>query len=153
MTLRSVLNRDQFTPLGLWIRQHVKHNITVSNLDYCFLQIGDSSGKVLLLEEKSNGAAVHEGQKNIFMMLSGLLEAKHRERVWFGSWGYRELDFWGFYVLSFPRGIDMPGPGMKLNGVSVTAEQLQSHLSFEERFTRGWYSQTARDFYDEIGVA
>lgn len=108
------------------------------------MQLGDASGRVLFLEEKTNGGVVHEGQKNVFRMLSGLLEGRHGEDIYFGGWGFKRLDYWGFYVLSFPKGIDMPGPGMLLNGKAVTCEQLQRHLSFEEKICSGCYPATAR---------
>jgi hypothetical protein len=46
-------------------------------------------------------------------------------------------EYWGFYLLQFPMGCDMPGPNMKLNGLPITSEQLQRHIDFKEKFCEG----------------
>lgn len=124
--MRSVLNESQITPFGHWIRQYLRSSgdgLSVTNLDYVFEDF--RARKLLLLEEKQSGGHLQHAQKLTFAVIDQCARGM-AERL-----GY---DYWGFFVLTFPSGTTMPGPGMRLNGHLITAEQLQAHLNFQQRF-------------------
>jgi hypothetical protein len=124
--VRDVLNQSQFTPFGLWIRQYLKDSrkgLCVTNLDYVVEDF--KRNRIMLLEEKQSGGVMHRGQAMTFRVLDYAM-ARRSEKL-----GY---EYWGFYVLQFPPKATMPGPGMTLNNQSITCEELQSHLNFEEKF-------------------
>ncbi len=117
--MRAVINSDQFTPFGLWIRQYVRPDISVTNLDYVF---EDYRGKqIMLVEEKQHQGTLHKGQRLTFKLLDEILREKCQEF----DYGY-----WGFFLLVFKARTTMPGPGMTLNGVEITVEDLLLHLNF-----------------------
>lgn len=120
--MRSVINSSQITPFGHWIRQYLRESICVTNLDYVFEDY--KRRKILFVEEKQNGGELARGQSLTFEALNEALEIAAPE------WGY---DYWGFYVMQFPKGCDMPGPGMRLNGQVVTCEDLRDHLNFQRQ--------------------
>ena len=123
--MRSVLNQDQFTPFGLWIRQYLpksEDGISVTNLDYIIEDFRNK--KIMLLEEKSNGGKLHRAQCLTFEVL---------DRVLFHNAPKLGYEYWGMFILQFPHGCDMPGPGMKLNDMVISAEKLQAHLSFKDK--------------------
>jgi hypothetical protein len=126
--LRDVLNQDQFTPFGLWIRQYLRDStqgLSVTNLDYVIEDFHHK--RIMLLEEKQSGGKLHRAQMLTFQVLDRCLEVM-AERV------SPKYDYWGFFVLMFPNKANMPGPGMTLNGKVITTEQLQKHLNFETKF-------------------
>lgn len=131
--MRSVIGEGQFTPFGLWIRQYCRDSrdgFSVTNLDYVFEDYRPKDGqkKVMLIEEKQNGGQLHKSQMLTFDVLDrhlSLVSERH---------GYL---YWGFFVIQFPRGATMPGPGMKLNNQPITCEQLAAHLNFEDKFCDG----------------
>lgn len=126
---RSVGDKDQFTPFGLWIREYLKDSregLCVTNLDYVFEDF--KRKKIMLLEEKQSGGRIGNGQMLTFDVLDYCLSVVAPRK------GY---EYWGFFILQFPRGATMPGPGMTLNGYKVTCEELQKHLNFESRFCDG----------------
>jgi hypothetical protein len=123
--MRSVINQAQFTPFGLWLRQYVRSSrdgISITNLDYVIEDFRQR--KIMLIEEKQNGGGLHNAQLLTFMAINDCLTEAAPAK------GY---EYWGFYVLQFPSGNDMPGPGMKLNGQPITCEQLARHLNFERK--------------------
>ena len=79
----------------------------------------------MFLEEKQSGGVLHSAQRLTFAVLDRC--ATLMAPRW-------EYDYWGFYVLTLPAGTTMPGPGMMLNGKLITAEQLQAHLNFRQKF-------------------
>lgn len=120
--MRQVNDESQFTPFGLWIREYVNKKFSVTNLDYV---IEDYRGKnVMMVEEKQNGGKLHTAQCLTFEVLDKALADNAPIQ------GYT---YWGFYVVQMPRGHTFIGPGVKLNGKSVTVEQLQRHLNFEKQ--------------------
>ena len=129
---RSVLDRDQFTPFGLWIRQYCRDSgdgLCVTNLDYVLEDFHQK--KIMLLEEKQNAGKLGHGQKLSFQLLHRSL----RNREWSPLYEY-----WGFYLLQFPPHCDMPGPGMTLNSKTITAEQLRDHCNFTTKFCDGYFN-------------
>jgi len=126
--MRDVIQADQFTPFGIWIRQYLrdsKTGLTVTNLDYIFEDY--KAKKIMLVEEKQNGGRLHTGQMLTFKVLDYAL-TKMAEA------GDHDYDYWGFYTLKFPKGCSMPGPGMTLNDNLITGEQLTDHLNFKNKF-------------------
>lgn len=124
--MRSVLQEAQFTPFGLWIRQYLRSSsdgLSVTNLDYIVEDFRRK--KLMLLEEKQSNGMLHNAQRLTFAVLDRCLS------VMAPRWEY---EYWGFYVLKFPSGANMPGPGMTINGKLITTEQLQSHLNFQQQF-------------------
>lgn len=124
--MRSVINKDQFTPFGIWVREYIRNSnqgICVTNLDFVIEDFRKK--KIMLLEEKQNGGVIHKGQFLTFDVLDFALRKSTPKS------GY---EYWGFFLLQFPRGCTMPGPGMTLNGKLITAEELQAHLNFELMF-------------------
>ena len=122
--MRSVLNQDQFTPFGLWIRQHLNgsHRLSVTNLDYILEDFKEK--KIQLFEEKTNGGVGHKAQLLTFEAIDWCLRR---------AAAHRDYDYWGFFILQFPKGVTMPGPGMTLNDHPVTCEELVRHMNFEQR--------------------
>lgn len=124
--MRHVGDESQFTPLGMWVRQYLRDSsdgLSVTNLDFIIEDFKHK--KIQLLEEKQQGGNLHRGQLLTFNVLDQCLE-KVAPRV-----GY---EYCGFFVLQFPKGATMPGPGMKMNGQTITNEQLRDHLNFTTMF-------------------
>lgn len=120
--MRSVLNEDQFTPFGLWIRQYLRPSgdgLSVTNLDYVIEDYKNK--KIMLLEEKQNNGNIHRAQFLTFEVVDYALSQRALRS---------NYEYWGFYVLRFKNGATMPGPGMMLNGCEITVEQLTDHLNF-----------------------
>lgn len=118
----QVNDESQFTPFGLWIRQYVNRRFSVTNLDYV---IEDYRGKnIMLVEEKQSGGKLHTAQGLTFEVLDKLL---------YDSAAAKGYTYWGFYVVQMPPNCTFIGPGVKLNSVEITVEQLQRHLNFEEQ--------------------
>lgn len=120
--MRRANDKSQFTPLGLWIQEYLPQTFSVTNLDYVIEAYNQD--KFMLVEEKQNGSKLHTAQRMTFAVLDEYL-AKRSENN-----GY---EYWGFYEVRLPEDATFVGPGMKLNGTEVTVEQLQRHLSFQER--------------------
>ena len=121
--MRRANNKEQFTPFGIWLQEYCKQDLSITNLDFV---IEDYKQKrVMLLEEKQNGGFIHHAQSLTFGVLDYALEIGAEQS------GYT---YWGFFLLAMPKGASMPGPGMTLNGHVITAEQLQNHLNFTEKF-------------------
>jgi hypothetical protein len=128
--MRHAGNKDHFTPFGIWIQEYLKSSsagLAVTTLDYVLEDF--KARRLMLLEEKQNGGIVHQAQRLTFALLDRTLRLAAPEV------GY---DYWGCYVLRFAVGAAMPGPGMTLKDRLVTAEQLQAHLNFEQRFCAPW---------------
>ena len=126
---RSVFNRDQFTIFGLWLRQFCKDShagLCITNLDYV---VEDYKRRIMLLEEKQNDGSLAYGQMKTFQIL-------HHALKYAQQWNY---EYWGVYILQFPTGCDMPGPGMTINGKPITVEQLRDHCNFDSKFCDGYF--------------
>ena len=126
--MRSVGDKDLFTPTGLWIREYLRksdNGLCVTNLDFIIEDFRHR--RLMLLEEKQSNGKLHHGQKMSFKLLDNAL------RDWSPTFN-PPYEYWGFYVLTMPAGCTMPGPGMTLNGKTITGEQLKAHLDFEKRF-------------------
>lgn len=124
--MRSVMQEAQFTPFGLWIRQYLRDSrdgLSVTNLDYILEDF--KRKKLMLLEEKQSGGVIHNAQRLTFAVI---------DRCAFVMAPRWQYEYWGFYILTFPSGASMPGPGMMLNNKVITTEQLQEHLNFQKRF-------------------
>jgi hypothetical protein len=120
--MRRASDKNAFTPFGLWLQEYVNDKFSISNLDFV---IEDYTNKrIQLIEEKQNRGRLHNAQLLTFAVLDRMLLCQCAEH------GY---DYWGFFLLQFPHGATMPGPGMTLNGISITCEQLQDHLNFEKQ--------------------
>lgn len=118
--MRRAIDKNAFTPFGLWLQEYVNNKFSVTNLDFV---IEDYRGKRLqLIEEKQSGGRLHNAQLLTFAVLDEVLLQRCAEQ------GY---DYWGFFLLVFPSGATMPGPGMTLNGKRITCEELQAHCNFE----------------------
>jgi hypothetical protein len=127
--MRSVLNSEQFTPFGLWIRQYLRksgNGLSVTNLDYVFEDFHNK--KIMLVEEKQSGGDLHKAQRFTFRAVDQCLRQAAPQS------GY---EYWGFYIVQLPSGCDMVGPGVRLNGMEVTVEQLVKHLNFETKICDG----------------
>lgn len=126
--MRSVINADQFTPFGLWLREHCRdsgNGLSITNLDYVIEDF--RAKKIMLFEEKQNGGSLAKAQTLTFEVIDYVLASVVTKR------GYQ---YWGFYTLTFPPKVTMPGPGMKLNGKIITCEQLVAHINFELQFCK-----------------
>jgi len=124
--MRSVLNEDQFTPFGLWIRQYLRkseNGLSVTNLDYILEDFRNK--KIMLLEEKQSKGSLGYAQRLTFKVVDQCL-CKIANDL--------NYEYWGFYVLQFPLNANMPGPGMILNEKIITSEQLVNHLNFIQKF-------------------
>jgi hypothetical protein len=114
----------------MWVRQYCRpsgEGLSVTNLDYVFEDFRHK--RLMLVEEKQNGGHLVRGQAETFAVLDGAFCRVAPEL------GYT---YAGLYVLQFPRGATMPGPGMTLNNRRITAEELQAHLNFASRFCEPW---------------
>lgn len=128
--MRSIGDRDQFTPVGIWLREYLRQShdgLSITNLDYVLEDF--KRKRVMLLEEKQSNGTLHKAQTLTFRVLDGAM------RVGAAKAGY---DYWGFFVLRLPANATMPGPGMTLNGSVITSEQLRAHLNFDEKFCEGY---------------
>lgn len=136
--MRSVIDQDQFTPFGIWIRQYLRADLSVTNLDYV---VEDYKQKrIMCVEEKQCGGKMHRGQLLTFKVLNRALRGKA------DSDGY---DYWGLFVVQFPRNCTMVGPGVTLNGKACSVEQLRDHLNFKTKFCEGL---TEADFDQLAGL-
>jgi hypothetical protein len=129
---RSVFNRSQFTPFGLWVRQYCRDSntgLSVTNLDYVFEDFRKK--RIMILEEKQNGGMLGYGQRLTFQIVHQGLQSANWNPVY---------EYWGVYVLQFPAGCDMPGPGMLLNNRLITSEQLCDHCNFKQKFCDGLFN-------------
>lgn len=121
--MRRANDHSQFTPFGLWIQEYIRcsnDGMSVTNLDYVLEDFRQR--KVLLLEEKQNNSDLKQAQSMTFKELDRFIAWAAEQH------GY---DYWGFYELKIPG--TFIGPGIQLNGVKITVEQLQKHLNFERR--------------------
>ena len=126
-SLRSVGNKDLFTPFGIWVREYCRPSdtgLSVTNVDFFFEDFRNK--RSLFLEEKQSGGILHYAQRLSFAVMDAAMAHPNS--------GY---DHWGFFVLTMPYGRTMPGPGMMLNDAPITCEQLIQHLNFEKKFCTG----------------
>ncbi len=119
--MRQVINRDQFTPTGIFIREYCVPYLIVSNLDY--LIIDPRTKRIMIVEEKQNNGKIHQGQRFIFKLLDEILKLKANEF---------DYEYWGFFVLTLKHKTTIPGPGMTLNGKPVSSEALVNHFNFTQ---------------------
>lgn len=98
----------------------------MTNLDYVIEDY--KARKIQLLEEKQNNGRLGNGQALTFKALDGMISRYAYEM---------EYEYWGFFVLCFPRGATMPGPGMMLNHKPINMEQLRDHIDFRHKFCDG----------------
>ena len=135
--MRHAIDQGAFTPLGIWVRQYLKtseEGLSITNLDFI---IEDFKNKKLqLLEEKQSGGRLHNAQALTFAEIDKALMKSCPQT------GY---DYWGFFVLQLKPNTTMPGPGMTLNGVSITCEQLKEHLNFEKQFCEPYQFKHRRE--------
>ena len=132
--MRRVGSPDQITPFGFWIREFglPANQCSVTNLDYV---IEDYRAKrIMLLEEKQQGGTLKYAQKETFRIVDDAMRRSARVQ------GYT---YWGLYIIRFPQGITMPGPGMTLNERPISGEELQAHIRFERRFCEPYFSVEA----------
>lgn len=120
--MRRANDKSQFTPLGLWIQEYVPQAFSVTNLDYVIEAYNQE--RFMLVEEKQNGSRLHTAQRMTFAVLDEYLAERCRDG---------EYEYWGFYEVRLAEDTTFVGPGMKLNGIDITVEQLQRHLSFQDR--------------------
>ena len=137
---RAAIHKNEFTPFGLWIKEYVEPHMTVTNIDYWLLKTDGNIVHTMLIEEKTNAGSMTPAQCTALRFLMNQLLATNGTDYDFGKNDNKDLkkiDFWGFYLLKFPRSATMPGPGMTLNGREITVEELQKHLSFIKMFCEG----------------
>lgn len=139
--MRQVLNLGQFTPFGIWLRENACTKMTITNLDYTMMRVQDEEGRLMLLEEKTNGGNVAAGQAQAFGFLNAILTEANGKEFECGRFGLVTLDYWGFFYFKLPAGKTMPGPGMRLNGNLIDMDQLAAHASFEEKFCDGVFER------------
>lgn len=120
--MRRANNESQFTPLGLWIQEYLPKTFSVTNLDYVIEAYKQE--QFMLVEEKQNGSQLHTAQRMTFAVLDEHLYKRCQNT---------DYDYWGFYEVRLPENATFVGPGVKLNGSEVTVEQLQRHLSFQDK--------------------
>lgn len=131
--MRTVGDTSQFTPFGLWLRHYCREStgpnggLCITNLDYVLEDF--KNRKLMLLEEKQSGGVMHNGQRLTFKILDKAIRAAIKD-----STCENPYEYWGFYVIQFPKDKVLPCPGTTLNGHSITSEQLVAHLNFEKQF-------------------
>lgn len=137
--MRQVGDANQFTPFGLWLREYGPPSyganghtvLSVTNLDYVLEEY--RAKKIMMIEEKQSAGRVHKAQRETFRVIhESLIIAAPRLRP--------PYDYWGLYVLQMPKGCTMPGPGMRLNGKPITAEELRDHIWFRKKFCHGSFA-------------
>jgi len=133
--MRKVNGPSCFTPFGLWMREFLRDSnncegggLTATNIDYVLHDYQNK--KIMILEEKTKGGIIHYAQSETFKILDKILY-KYAKKF--------NLDYWGFYVLQFPPGKELPCAGMRLNWNEITTEQLIKHMNFEEKFNDSLY--------------
>jgi hypothetical protein len=117
--MRVAKNREQFTPFSLWLQEYCRNDLSITNLDFVIEDY--KAKKIMLLEEKQYGGKLHHAQCLTFDVVDCACTRAAKSR------GY---DYWGFFLLQMPENASMPGPGILLNGIPITVEQLQSHINF-----------------------
>lgn len=137
--MRQVGDATQITPFGHWIRQYCRGSdrspgggLSVTNLDYVFEDYMNK--RLMLVEEKQNNGSFGNAQRLTFQVLDKAMTAACSRLI-----GY---EYWGFYIVTMVG--TMPGPGMRLNGTPITAEQLVAHLNFQKRFVAPMFSPVAQ---------
>jgi hypothetical protein len=132
--MRGVGNRDEFTPLGLFMREHCRDvGLTITNIDYMVHDY--QRNRVMLIEEKRRGAKLGYGQSKTLQFLDELITRGVRLMR-------QPVEYWGIYVLQFPEGKHFPGPGMLLNNIPITVEQYVEHVNFNIKHCDGLTPQT-----------
>jgi len=121
--MRHANDKSQFTPFGIWLQEYIRKDMSITNLDYVVEDYKNK--KIMLLEEKQNAGVLHTAQRLTFGVLHKCLKRAASDS------GY---EYWGFFVLRFPNGASMPGPGMTLNDKIITSEDLRDHLDFKTKF-------------------
>jgi len=122
--MRPINDESRFTPFGKYLRTFLRTcNLCITNIDYVLEDY--STKQIMFLEEKQNGGFLHRGQKLTFQVVHKLAEASAKHT------GY---DYWGFFLLTFPRGALLPAQGMTLNYKPITEKQLKDHLEFKVKF-------------------
>jgi hypothetical protein len=117
--MRNAKNREQFTPFSLWLQEYCRDDLSITNLDFVIEDYKNK--KIMLLEEKQYGGKLHHAQCLTFDVVDqACTYAAKKQRY----------DYWGFFLLQMPEKASMPGPGILLNGISITVEQLQGHINF-----------------------
>jgi len=131
--MRGVGDPDQITPLGHWIRQYgLEKGCSVTNLDY-IVEDYDRK-KVLLIEEKQRAGKLHPAQKLTMSLVD------HCMRQNMKALGY---DYWGFFLVVLPEHATLVGPGLTINGVVSTVEDLRALIRFDRMCVKpmdlSWY--------------
>lgn len=124
--MRRANNKEQFTPFGIWLQEYCRNDISITNLDFVVEDF--KAKKIMLLEEKQCGGRLHHAQTLTFDVLDYACEVGARHR------GY---EYWGFFVLRLLQGASMPGPGMTLNNIPISSEELKNHIDFKQKFCDG----------------
>jgi len=135
--MRGVRDKDQFTPVGLFIREHCLQSelgLSVQNIDYLIHDYKRNYAQ--MIEEKSHGAFMPYSQRQTFMFL----DEKIRDAA---TCAVHPFVYWGVFLLQLAGFTTFPGPGMKLNGVPITVEELVQHINFERQHVEGLTARTA----------
>lgn len=141
--MNPIRNPRKFTPLGIFMHEYCKKsNAGHMVMNYDYLVYDYKLKRVMVLEEKCGDERMGDGQ---FLSLR-MVDDIHR----FGSTP-AGMDYWGVFTVRLPAGCTHVGPGVTLNGVSVTVEQLVRHLNFTERIVSGWNPrQSAQQSFDSM---
>lgn len=118
---------SKFTPLGLFVHQYCRPSemgLVVMNTDYVVYDY--ARRRLQIIEEKADGEALGFSQNATLRMLDTIFRA--------GASAAR-VDYWGVFVVRLPKGCTHVGPGVRINGVAVTVEQLVAHLNLDAQAT------------------
>lgn len=128
--LRPVRHPENFTPTGLWIRDHLSPHMGVTNLDYVLHRQQGNRHLVQMIEEKRYRARLTPSQERTFRLLDEILK------------GYPYVDYWGFHLLQLKK--ELPEDGAWLNGQPITVAELIKQGNFERPDTPGYFDVQAQ---------
>lgn len=120
--MRQISHPRAFTPFGTFMHQYCDPSETgliVNNVDYIIHNY--IKRRIMIFEEKMFGERVRYAQSETLKQMDAMLRAGATPA---------QMHYEGIFVLTLPEGCTYPGPGMKLNGILITVEQLVEHINF-----------------------
>ena len=116
--MREAKRRSSFTDFGLWIKDELREDMSVTDIDYVFSDY--KKERFMLVEEKCKLSKIEKGQAHVFERINDIFNCKQN---------INGQKYHGFYVIQFPQTLPTDD-GTLLNGYHVNIKQLIDHLNF-----------------------
>lgn len=122
--MRQINNPRRFTPLGIFMHEYCDPSETgllIMNVDYLIHNY--KTRQIMILEEKVGNEQVSYAQN---------AQLTQMDEVYRCGASPARVNYWGIFILRLPQSCTHVGPGIRLNGVPITVEQLVRHINFIE---------------------